>query len=83
MECLEKPLVPTGNQHLIRGPPLMWREGGTKTGSEEHHFTSLSSLLSLPSFPAPFVVLPGHFFPPQTDQRKKSGKNVFGFFFFC
>lgn len=39
----------------------MWREGGTKTSSEEHHFTSLSSFLSLPSFSVPFVVLPGHF----------------------
>lgn len=32
----------TGNQHLIRGPPLMWREGGTRLSSEEHNFTSLS-----------------------------------------
>lgn len=47
----------------------MWREGGTKTSSEEHHFTSLSSFLSLPSFSAPFVV------PP--DGSKKKVANVF------
>lgn len=34
--------MPTGNQHLIRGPPLMWREGGTRPRSGEHNFSPLS-----------------------------------------
>lgn len=42
--------MPTGNQHLIRGPPLMWREGGTRLSGEERNFTSLSLYLPPPSF---------------------------------
>lgn len=34
----------------------MWREGGMRPSSEEHHFTSLSfNFLSLPSVSAPFI----------------------------
>lgn len=41
--------MPTGNQHLIRVPPLMWRERGTKPSGEEHNFGSLSAFFPLPS----------------------------------